>query len=160
MCACVRACVRCVLFVRACVHVGPMCVCMCVSMFVRVTKYNIRYRPTAACDIVKELHAFQEKFHCVFWLIIRQIPHMFMYIYSASVYEELCTHVGVMVSGTLKKIGTPQDLKRKSGRNVRLTINVGDPMNGTIFDMVTLREHVETIFPGSVVSETRKRQVT
>ena len=83
-----------------------------------------------------------------------------MYIYSASVYEELCTHVGVMVGGTLKRTGTPQDLKRRSGRNFKLTINIGDPMNGTIFDMVTLREHVETIFPGSVVSETHKRQVT
>ena len=85
---------------------------------------------------------------------------MSMHIYSASAYEELCTHVGVMMSGTLNRIGTPQDLRRKSGRYFKLTINVGDPMNGTIFDIITLREHVKTIFPGSVVSEMHKRQFT
>lgn len=46
------------------------------------------------------------------------------------------------------------------GRNFKLTINAGDPMNGTILDMVTLQEYVEETFPGSVLDDTHKRQVS
>ena len=58
--------------------------------------------------------------------------------------EALCTRVGIMVNGSFRCLGTPQQLKSKYGNGYRLKLRVCGPLE-------PIEEFVQTKFPSAAL---------
>ena len=56
--------------------------------------------------------------------------------------EALCSRVGIMVNGTLRCIGTPQQLKSKYGQEYKLKIHLGQAIQTAL--MTSIKEKFPT----------------
>ena len=68
--------------------------------------------------------------------------------------DALCSRIAIMVNGRLKCLASPQHLKSKYGDGYTLIAKVGGTgASGLDVNMGPLSEHVERVFPGSVLKD-------
>jgi len=67
--------------------------------------------------------------------------------------DALCTRIAIMVNGKLKCLGSPQHLKSKFGDGFTLIAKIRSHTPGIDVNVTPLCQHIEHLFPGSVLKD-------